>query len=154
MPNWIEGTIKLRGKHENLYRFIKQGLEPSAWLSFDGEEKRPIEDFVEINDYDEIIIRNEPHIKGTRRAFIQDSNTYFDEDYNLIILPIKQAWCFDAESFAKLSKEFDIDIRLYGFECGMEFCQEIEIINGQVTINKEIEYSDYQWECPMPLMGG
>lgn len=154
MPNWIEGTIKLRGKHENLYRFIKQGLEPSAWLSFDVEEKRPIEDFVEINDYDEIIIRNEPHIKGTRRAFIQDSDTYFDEDYNLIILPIKQAWCFDAESFAKLSKEFDIDIRLYGFECGMEFCQEIEIINGQVTINKEIEYSDYQWECPMPLMGG
>ena len=33
MPNWIEGTMKLRGKRENIRRFFLEGLDPSSWLT-------------------------------------------------------------------------------------------------------------------------
>jgi hypothetical protein len=36
----------------------------------------------------------------------------------------------------------------------MEFNQEIEIIKGETTINREIEFEDYCWECPDPMLGG
>ena len=29
MPNWIEGTMKLRGKRQDIRRFFLEGLEPS-----------------------------------------------------------------------------------------------------------------------------
>lgn len=154
MPNWIEGTLKLRGLQEKIERFFREGLEPSGWAFFSDKEPKTIDDFVKYNaDLNEFIFTNEPHIKGTRRAFIQDCNTYTDEGY-IVCVPIKQAWGFDAEEFSKISKQFDIDIRLYGFEMGMEFCQEIEIIKGEITIDNEISYDDWMWECPMPLMGG
>lgn len=161
MPNWIEGTLKLRGTTENLKRFIKNGLGPSGW--FPEEEKLPpISDFVKLDDFEEFgeaTIVNEPHIKGTRRAFILDTTVWIDDDTTTLCLPIKQAWAFcadenDRRKWQDLSKEFGLDIRLYGFERGMEFCEEIEIIDGKITLEKEIQYNDWLWECPMPLLGG
>lgn len=37
---------------------------------------------------------------------------------------------------------------------GMQFSQEIEIVNGELTKEVEIKYDDWTWECPMPNMGG
>lgn len=31
MPNWIEGTMKLRGKQEDIKRFFREGLDQSDW---------------------------------------------------------------------------------------------------------------------------
>lgn len=44
--------------------------------------------------------------------------------------------------------------RITAYEKGMEFSQEIEIIEGKIT--KEIlrNYNDYLWECENPLIGG
>lgn len=36
MPNWCEGTLKVRGTKENLTNFILNGLQPVGFL---GEEK-------------------------------------------------------------------------------------------------------------------
>ena len=158
MPNWIEGTIKLRGQSENLKRFFKEGLAPSSYLG----RTKPYEDFVKCDfdrAYCEVTIKNEPHIVGTRRAFVQDTYVYWDNSYETIVMPIKQAWAFitndyDEKAWLDISKKYDLDIRLYGFECGMEFCQEIEIIGGEVTIDNDIKYDDWYWECPMPHLGG
>lgn len=154
MPNWIVGTLKLRGQSEDLKRFFKDGVGQSSWLE---DDKRPIEDFVQ-TDFDgaycEVILKNEPWIRGTRRAFIESDYVGWDESFATIAIEVKQAWGFDAEAFVEISKKFNLDVRLYGFECGMEFCQEIEILKGIITINREITYDDWVWECPMPNMGG
>lgn len=31
MPNWIEGTLKLRGKREDIRRFLKNEITASTW---------------------------------------------------------------------------------------------------------------------------
>jgi hypothetical protein len=36
----------------------------------------------------------------------------------------------------------------------MEFCQEVEIIGGEVIFDNTIKYDDWKWECPMPNLGG
>ena len=154
MPNWIEGTLKLRGQSEDLKRFFKEGVAQSEWFD---DDKHSIEDYVQ-TDFDgaycEVTLKNDPWIKGTRRAFIESEYVTWNESFATIAVDVKQAWHFDVDSFAEISKKFNLDIRLYGFECGMEFCQEIEILKGKITINREITYGDWVWECPMPNMGG
>ena len=154
MPNWIKGTMKLRGQSEDLKRFFKDGVGKSSWFEDDA---RPIADFVQ-TDFDgewcEVTFKSEPWIKGTRRAFIEGDYVGWGESFATIAIEVKQAWGFDTEAFAEISKKYNLDIRLYGFERGMEFCQEIEIIKGKITINKEITYDDWVWEFPMPNMGG
>lgn len=38
MPNWIEGTMKLRGKRDDISRFIHEGIHGYDFL---GENERP-----------------------------------------------------------------------------------------------------------------
>lgn len=164
MPNWIEGTLKLRGNSEDLKLFFWEGLEPSYSSSDFDDEQRDISEFVEYDfgklGENDVLIRNQPHIIGTNRAFILDCNVYWGIQNAIICMPIKQAWSFTADDDSRLheweriSKRFNLDIRLYGFERGARFCEEVEIIKGKTTIYKIIEYNNWDWECPMPLMGG
>jgi hypothetical protein len=43
MPNWIEGTMKLRVKREDIRRFFLEGLDPSSWLT-PGDIRHQVED--------------------------------------------------------------------------------------------------------------
>ena len=151
MPNWIEGTIKLRGKSEDLKRFFAEGFEPTR------KDDIICTEYTE--EYCNVKINGECWIKGTRRAFVRDWNVYWEKASDTVHMPIKQAWRFieDAEDIDKwqnISNQFHLDIRLYGFEQGQEFCEEVEIIDGIITMDKEIRYNDWVWECPMPGFGG
>lgn len=156
MPNWIEGTLKLRGPSEGLKKFFTEYLDPSQFLG----EVRTIDEFIKFDFDDErqeydVTIKNEPHIKGSRRAFLgEDDYVYWEGAQATIALTIKQAWVFDVEPFKAISKECGLDVRLFGFECGQQFCQEVEIIGGEVIFDNTIEYDDWKWECPMPNLGG
>ncbi|MGR5995465.1 hypothetical protein ACT7C9_25025 [Bacillus cereus] len=55
---------------------------------------------------------------------------------------------------ATLSKEYNVDIKIYAFEKGMEFNQDVEIHKGEIIKNVEIEFDNYMWECINPNMGG
>lgn len=45
-------------------------------------------------------------------------------------------------------------MKIHAFEQGMEFNQVIEIIDGEVIHDYEIHFTDYQWECVCPKLGG
>ena len=109
MPNWIEGTMKVRGKAEDLIRFFENG--------FDAPVKK--EEF----DDASVLYTIEPmvYINGSRRDF-----TGFGRDYEIrsyigsvqtVPVPIKQAWSFTPYEGAEqrwidLSKKYNLDIRL------------------------------------------
>lgn len=159
MPNWIKGTMKLRGKRENIRRFFREGLDPSDWPKPEDRENQVID---ESND-DELLFyfRNEPHIKGTRRAFITGENAYMVEDEGVVCVDVKQAWSFNADrenedlkKWKSISDEYDLDIKLFGIECGMEFTQEIIILRNREPIINVKRYADWEWECKFPNMGG
>ena len=87
------------------------------------------------------------------------------EEYGICTVPIKQAWSFsaqdsDEEKLIEIADKFHIDIKLYGIECGIQFCQEVLVLHGNeekqgvIKYNNVIQYEDWEWECPFPNMGG
>ena len=159
MPNWIEGTMKLRGKREDIHSFFVEGLDPSAWLS----EKKIEDQVIDESEADMLWIRfrDEPHIKGTRRAFITDDSVEMHENEGVVCVNVKQAWAFDAgretkdlDNWKAICDRFNVDLKLYGIECGMQFTQEIIILRGRRPIVNERQYADWDWECPFPNLGG
>ena len=159
MPNWIKGTMKLRGKREDIKRFFKDGLEPSNWPKPEDRENQVIDESGE--NYLDFSFKNEPYIAGTRRAFITDDNVFMEGEEGVVCVDVKQAWAFDAgresndfEIWKNISQKYNIDIRLFGIECGMQFTQEIIIVRGRKAIVNKRQYEDWDWECPFPNMGG
>ena len=159
MPNWIRGTMKLRGDRKNIKRFFTEGLEASHWIDEEKLEDQVTDNSNEYELY--MCFQNEPHIIGTRRAFITDDSVTMDmneETEGIACVDIKQAWSFtdggNADKWKAISDKYDLDLKLYGVECGMQFVQEIIILRGKNPIDNVIQYKDWDWECPFPNMGG
>lgn len=152
MPNWCEGSLKLRGEKENIMKFFKEGLDVTAP---DERAGRSIEEFVDF-DEDCVVIDGVVYINDTSRAFIEPSKFYWNEEGGLQLDSIifKQAWDIEPEDFLSIAKKYNIDIRIQAFEKGMEFARDVEIVDGEITKDETIRYDDYIWDCPMPNMGG
>lgn len=164
MPNWCKGNLKVRGKKENIINFLKDGtiLLEGFW------NPKGINVELEINEIDEIEIKNISkaenrdclYIKGSRRNFIDPiEDTIFmhetDTDECIICLQnFKAAWGIDADALRTISNRYNIDFKIYGFEAGMEFNQDIEITKGKIIKDEEIKFKDYVWECIEPDLGG
>ena len=148
MPNQAEGSLKLRGKSENIASALKEML---------------LNDTVTLEDKWDgalLIFNNTApyfYINGTRRAFIDKKQieVWFEEEFCTVELDnFKQAWSAIPENYKKISSKFDVDIKIFTFECGMEFTQEIEITKGEITKDICYEYDEYQWEVPFSNLGG
>ena len=51
----------------------------------------------------------------------------------------------------------NVDIKIFGWEQGVGFDQEIEIVDGEITKNHHTEhknYADWMWNTAMLYMGG
>lgn len=165
MPNWCEGVLKVRGPIENIKRFLLEGIDYNDYqytplIGLDGtttlgETAIPRGTVKkEIDDQGVCITCTEGlYIKDTRRMFISsDEIDCYRTD--LIFIDIEQAWYIEAKDLAKISAKYGVDLRIFATESGMEFCQEIEVINGEITIDREVPYSDFMWEAPDPRIGG
>lgn len=63
-------------------------------------------------------------------------------------------WNIDETPYIEMSKKYNVDFRVYGYEMGLEFNREIEIVEGRLVTNRRIKFKDYRWECPDPTLGG
>lgn len=166
MPNWCEGVLKVRGKKKDLLNFVCNGLERRGYPEDSHYEytKYPLNE--QIDEYGDIFINHtdkEHHswlyFKNSRRLFIEDNiewNFYGDEDEEQIqVLDIKQAWRLEPDYFIDLSEIYNIDFKMMGFECGCCFTQEIEVVKGNLILDKVNEYQEkYNWEVYDPRLGG
>lgn len=169
MPNWCEGKLKVRGKKENIMKWLSECV--AVWNP-DVEKGKPLYEALifkkDVNgisiaydaELDElhIAVKQDAYIEGTRRNFVKKYENDFSfgakDGKDIIVLPVKAAWALESEPYEELSKKYGLDFRFYGYECGMEFNQEIEVVDGKTTIDREIQYDDYYWECPDPMLGG
>ena len=150
MPNWCEGTLKVRGKVKDLKRFVLEGLRPVGYM---GEIKEPLA----LNEYGDVYSKETYHIENTYRGFVEGIDIYFsdmDREKEIICLDTKFAWGIDAEQLREICIKYNVDMRIYAFERGMEFNQDIEIVDGVIKSDRKIEFKNYEWECVMPTMGG
>lgn len=183
MPNWVEGSLKVRSKNANNVKdFFKNAFEyqcmncPNTELKNNmkcritvggNEELCPHANcygdliLIEDEDYDtnqfSIMFKDSVYLKDSSRVFVGKNKEEIDTGYysnKTVVLPFQAAWGLHPDEWVELSKKYNVDFRLYGFEQGMEFCEELEVINGEITLFDEIHYKDWDWECPMPRMGG
>ena len=170
MPNWCEGSLKVRGKPADILRFVKEGLnvytdsmdapmDKDLWLKIKNYGNEVIIFF----DYNNIPKYSSIYIEGTVRAFIlwESLNDIFvdvTKQIEMVPFGFKQAWGINPEEFVPIADKYDLDIRLYGIENGMGFVQDYEILDrGQNIINRApiyASYDEYEWDCPFPWMGG
>ena len=54
----------------------------------------------------------------------------------------------------EICKQYNVDMKIYAFECGMCFNQDIEIVDEKIVRNERIKFKDYEWECINPILGG
>ncbi|WP_314723097.1 hypothetical protein [Haemophilus pittmaniae] len=145
MSNWCVGDLKIRGKAADVTRFLTECIE-GCKVTFDEFRVLEIEN-----------VRGQA-IKGAGRVFCDNQNEIIEgykfKNGYVVVVPISAAWVLSPPEMIELSKKFNVDFKFYGFEMGQEFNQELEIIKGELTLDKCIEFEDYIWECPMPYLGG
>ena len=162
MPNWCEGMLKIRGKQEDVFNLLAENLQ--VWKTIiikepkiDMREEIDKEAIVVDKEGESIWVKKTAYIKGTRRNFVEPNNinVWKGKDGNACIaVEFKAAWDVESEPYIKLSKAYNVDIKIEAFERGMEFSRYILIENGNLKEDKETEYDDYVWECVMPNLGG
>ena len=145
MPNWAEGTIKLRGRAENIASALKYMFcDNTVTVTVTVEEEW---------DGEKLIFETTApyfYINGTRRGFIESDSLEFllNQDFLIVELQdFKQAWAAIAENYQEISSKFDVDIKIFTFEKGMKFTQEIEISKGNIIKDiRNDKFSNYGWD--------
>lgn len=171
MPNWSEGNIRIRGNWKNIMEFLKNELVyvGSDIKTGDTIEFEPV---VELTSYGEVIVSKPKamedrkdslgwtclYVKDTRRNFIEEiGGVYLDQHKETTILFLDEcraAWGFQSEPYLEKARKHDVDIKIIAYECGMEFKQVIEIVDGEIVQDEDITYEDWDWEAEWPNMGG
>lgn len=176
MPNWCEGSLKLRGNSANILRFFKEGLTSYVghWNENNEYENIPVDkdkwlEIVDDGDYYEVYLTPVDsawiHVDNTKRAFIDGRySIVFDKSSPNAVAAtdVRQAWDFRADEWIEIANKYQIDIRLYGIESGVGFVRMVDIgYNGglkrEITTNEYAKFDDYNkfiWNCPFPWMGG
>lgn len=180
MPNWIEGTFKVRGTIEQIQNFARNEFNTMEQLEAERgnyissiltggqseDENIPDSDIdIVIDDYDiQILSESSLVFKSLRRAYSGNGRGYIEEDDDVedqstikqivIFNDFQAAWAIDPSSALNMAQKYNIDIYFHGFEKGMEFEQILEIVDGKVKKSIRREYDNYTWECPFPNLGG
>lgn len=151
MPNWCKGTLRVRGKAKDLRNFIVDGLEP---VDLRGNNKGVLS----FNECGECETSYHCWIKDTDRGFAINVYVYIDNELSeeklTICLDTKFAWDIGAEVLGVISERYHVDMKIYAFERGSEINRDIVIINGEIIKDDVLRFSDYNWECICPLIGG
>ena len=130
MPNWCQGTLKVRGEYDGLKVFLENALEECAYV---GEPpKGLLLEVAETPEYADITLRRMARLKDTSRGFVEE-----DTDILLEKKAGKQIIFLAAQ-----------------FEQGMQFERDIEIVQGFIVLDSTKKYQDYAWMCPCPTVGG
>lgn len=147
---------------KNLTEFNnKQSLSEIEFVSALNKAVIKILDPDEYGDIDYIPSKNLSYfwIEGTRRGFVYPDNyicNYYNEEKDEVIVcsDAKFAWTIYTEQLLKISKKYNIDLKIYAFEGGMEFNLDIEVSKGKVIKSEVVEFDNYMWDCIDPLSGG
>lgn len=141
MPNWCEGVMKIRGKYDDVERFVLNQIVKVKKMDSEGW-------------YDVIGLG---WIKGVRRGRVTQDYIHIKERPKgcaIIAFNYAEAWSIHVDEWLKISKKYHVDVKGFFVERGMEFTQEILIENGKIIVNDELHYDDWEWDCLFPNLGG
>ena len=155
MPNWCQGTLKVRGEYDNLKSFLENALDECRYYGEPPEG--PLLEVAETPEYADITLRRMAHLKNTSRGFVEEDTDILLEkktEKQIIFLAAQFAWDIKTEELQRLSQEYGVDLKITAFEQGAQFEQDIEIVQGFIVLDSTKKYQDYEWMCPCPTVGG
>lgn len=158
MANFCQGILKIRGDKEDICNFIENNLtfypDPTN-LNNKLYFRKTWDNDYEV-DYTLHYDVKYTHLNDSHRHFIKENqiNVYNRDKYWLTFITLIACWDIDIDYLIKISKDYNIDLKIYAFEKGMEFNRDIEIHKGKVIKNKYINFKNYEWECIDPTIGG
>jgi hypothetical protein len=162
MPNFCKGQLKVKGKYEDIIRFVDNEIRTYDY-NLPGEPvlnlgKRII--YEKDGEYELDLPKECAYIETTHRNFI-DKGTYCcrrdekrKDGTSVLVMDLFAAWNIDPVPYIAFSREYNLDFRVYAFECGMQFNRDICIISGRRVKDETIKFKDYDWECIAPKIGG
>lgn len=163
MPNWVKGNIRLRGKASAIVDFLRNEIVCCTY----SDDMKIVEHAVRCEyENGDCLISRPPetnrrgwfYIKGTKRNFMDGDliDVCLDEEREntVCIDGFKAAWQVLPEPYIEKSKQYHLDIKIVGFELGMQFMATMEVSDGVLIQNEEKKFDDWYWDCPMPNMGG
>ena len=170
MPNWCVGMLKIRSDFKTIVELLKNEIGLPMVTPYGIKEAEegsilPTLEFTEKDDYFSIEIKTGKgyhvdgglYLKGSRKMFTPsplEIEKIRDEEIEVFCFRIKGAWDIDAAWIERVSKQYQVDIKIHGFERLQEFTRDIEYHKGEMIKNDEITYGSYEWECIDPSLGG
>lgn len=159
MANFCQGILKIRGDKKDICNFIENNLtyypNPNN-LNVQLYFKETFENDYEI-DYELHWEVRYVHLNNSKRHFIKDNQIIVhneDDKYWITCVTLTACWDIDIDYLVDISKDYNIDLKIYAFEKGMEFNRDIEVHKGKIIKNKYINFKNYTWECICPTIGG
>ena len=175
MPNWCAGNIRFRGKLNDILNLLKEKM---LYCRYSGTtEKKPAivtyDDFsIEIKSPYEDADRSWCYIDGTHRNFLNIfggpviisecicfETEKRDANDNAIVVfdNFQAAWSIEPAPYVEMSKKYNVDICIMGWERGMGFSQCIIVEDGIIiedSCSEHKSYYDWMWKTAMPYLGG
>ena len=72
----------------------------------------------------------------------------------MLVVGFEAVNLIDTKFLRNMSEKYNLDFKIYGFEQGREFNQDVEVVAGKIIKDELIEFDDYIWECIDPTIGG
>ena len=171
MPNWCEGNIKIRGKKKNIKEFVENEIVCFVFSNTEKDENGfgkyiEVKPKIDRDKWETTLCYpsdkcHDFYIKNTHRNFFFTSmiNIYWhgaeDEDeITICIDDFNSAWNLKEQGWVDHAKKYGIDIRLLGFDQGVQFSQRMTIYRDGRIENEVEQYDDWLWDCPFPNLGG
>ena len=176
MPNWCSGNIRFRGNIDNILKLLNENIiictyadELNENNQIDTIQSAPRIKTEKIKDeVIEVSIMADNnkswfYINNTHRNFLNNFDSLIissdvcklkDGRYIVTFSDFQAAWGIEAEPYVEMSKKYNVDIHIFGWEQGMEYDQEIEVINGELKKNILNDGDDWKWSTAMPYIGG
>ena len=160
MPNWCEGVLRIRGKQKDIIKMISE----QCYLYNYKEQTQEFVPYINDTKYmaipDERFIDTELWLKDCHRMAVELSwdfeylDLYDMEEVITLACNCRQAWGISSEDLQNLSLLYNVDFRIYAFERGAEFNQDVEVIGGVVKKDDTIKFQNYTWDCINCMIGG
>lgn len=155
MPNWCQGTLKVRGEYDKLKAFLENALKECRY--YGNPPEGSLLEVAETPDYADITLRRMARLKDTSRGFVEEDTDILLEKKagkQIIFLAAQFAWDIKTEELQHLSQKYGVDLKITAFEQCMQFERDIEIVQGFIVLDSTKKYQDYEWMCPCPTVGG
>ena len=160
MANFVEGYLKVKCTKAELKALLSNIFYDGATIK---EDEWGI-DVVELNTtfpgFGAVLSDSKKEYNG----YLKVDSGYFttrgmlDTETRVFLLGKYQAkWSLDMEYFKRISKEYNIEVKVEVYEKGMLFTHVLHCNNGNVVLNKRVNYNtteDYIWDVACPDFGG